>query len=479
MSYDFTNTYHLDPWGDITQNERPWYDPVLREWYYRNSVYSQHVNMKVEMAGAGTPNARTIYFSDIIPATPNIDPIDARKMEATRLYSDSYQRAVTTQRYGNGLSLHKESNLFSYWKRQGGGDGMGLWPLVNGQLGQIITDQLDLLARNAFLANPFPFMGLASASSFAGISNTDMLTTELVDQVRLSMRGTPKLFTALPTVDPNDNVFCITSAGTVYDLMREAVDTNGAPTFVDVKKYRGDIDLVNGEVGSWRGVRFVENALSVLYNVGTITHQTEIKAAVAPGDGSPNPATTAVEGVYYVGQPGAAHYITVQDASGFAVGDYVTIHKLRHDGTTLAALNYQGVTNGVIYTDAMAQNAEIVSIDTSGGAGAHKLVFKEPYRMTGDLGKGLETDLGSTVYGYVTLGKTIHSALFLKGGGDNGIVAGVAQPPTIYTPPAIDDFLSMQRITYDAWLKFQGWNYRQYRLAFVTGMNAINNNFWR
>src|SRR5687768_9427779 len=121
MSYDFENTYHLDPWGDITQNERPWYDPFLREWYFRNSVYSQHVAMKVEMAGAGPPNARTIYFNDIIPATPNIDPLDARKMEATRLYSDSYQRAVVTARYGNGLSLHKESSMFSYWQRQGGG----------------------------------------------------------------------------------------------------------------------------------------------------------------------------------------------------------------------------------------------------------------------------------------------------------------------------------------------------------------------
>ena len=91
---DFAN-YGVDPWNGITLNERPWYDPVLRDIYMRNSVYSQHVTMKVDLNG---PKARTIYFNDIIPPRPNISEINPRLMDATRLYTDSFQRSVTTAR---------------------------------------------------------------------------------------------------------------------------------------------------------------------------------------------------------------------------------------------------------------------------------------------------------------------------------------------------------------------------------------------
>lgn len=94
-SYGDFATYGIDPWNNIELNERPWYDPLLRDWYMRNSVYSQHVTFNVDLNG---PKARTIYFNDLIPPRPNIAPLDARQMEATRLYSDSFQREVTTER---------------------------------------------------------------------------------------------------------------------------------------------------------------------------------------------------------------------------------------------------------------------------------------------------------------------------------------------------------------------------------------------
>lgn len=91
---DYAN-YGVDPWNNIELNERPWYDPVLRDIYLRQSVYSQHVTMKVDLNG---PKARTITFNDLIPPRPNIAPIAPRQMEATRLYGDSFQRQVTTER---------------------------------------------------------------------------------------------------------------------------------------------------------------------------------------------------------------------------------------------------------------------------------------------------------------------------------------------------------------------------------------------
>lgn len=94
-TYDYANYYGVDPWENVTLNERNWYDPYLRAHYRRASVYSQYATFKVDMNG---PKARTIYFNDLIPARPNIAPIGNRQMESSRMYTDSYQKAVTTAR---------------------------------------------------------------------------------------------------------------------------------------------------------------------------------------------------------------------------------------------------------------------------------------------------------------------------------------------------------------------------------------------
>ena len=91
-------TYGIDPWENITLNEREWYDPFLRDIYSRAAVYSPHCSFNVDLNG---PKARTIYFNDLIPPRPNIKPLAARKMEASRLYTDSMQRQVTTERYSD------------------------------------------------------------------------------------------------------------------------------------------------------------------------------------------------------------------------------------------------------------------------------------------------------------------------------------------------------------------------------------------
>lgn len=468
---DYAN-YGVDPWSTITRNEREWYDPILREMYMRGAVYSPHVSMKVDMNG---PKARTIYFDDVIAPRPNIAPLANRAMDATRLYSDSYRREVTTARYGNGMSIHKESNMFVYWQARGGGTGSGLMPLINQSLGHVVTDHLDMLARNAFFTHPYPKRGLNSASSLSGISNTDVLTTEVLDEIWLGMRDRLRPFSPLPqSYITGEELICLTTAGMVHDLKREVGTGAGGLNFVDVNKYSesGRAALIRGELGVYRGVRFVDNPLAKLYNSGIISHQTTIKAAVKPGDGAANPDTTRVEGVRRVGQPGATHWIRVQDGSGFEAGDIVTVHLLRHDANSLAAASGNGTLNGPLFSDAMLQNIEVHGVDTAGGAGDHHLILKEPYMMTNDTGAGLETDLGGTVFGYVTKAAHIHTALFLAPGMENNpLIAGVTQPPTFYTPPAIDDFLSVYRITYDFWLKYQLWDARAYELLFLRGSN--------
>lgn len=91
--------------------------------------------------------------------------------------------------------------------------------------------------------------------------------------------------------------------------------------------------------------------------------------------------------------------------------------------------------------------------------------------MTDLSGNGLETDLGGGVYGYVTKGRNIHTAIFFSGAYQNGIISGVTQPPRIYTPPAVDDFESIYRISYDMWMKYQLWEPQTFEVAFLAGSN--------
>lgn len=474
---DYAN-YGVDPWDGITTNERTWYDPLLRDRYRRAAVYSPTVRYKFDLGG---PRARTIVFNDLIPPRANIAPLSARATEASRLYTDSYQKEVRTERYGNGFSFHRESDMFNYWEANGAVAGMMY--VINSYLGQVITDHMDYLARNEYFRHPYPFFGTGSATGFGGLStSTDRLTTDLVDGMWLSMGDRLKYGAPAPVYNANisptgNEPVCITTRGAIYDLKREVGTGTGGLNFVDVNKYseRGREVLITGELGMYRGIRFVDSPMAKLWNVGTISHQTTIKAAVKPGDGAPDPETTKVEGTMKVGQPGATHHITVNDASGFSVGDMVAIHLLRHDATSLANYGNKGVLNGVRFDDPMLQNVEIHSIDTSGGTGNHKITFKEPYMMVDQTSaKGLETDLGGSVFGYVTKAVHVHTALFLPPEMSvPGIVAGIAQPVRLYNPRPFDDYESIYRVAYDFWGKFQLWDARAFDLVFLTGANAL------
>lgn len=465
MSYDFNTTYASDPWDGIESNERDWYDGILRERYSRQAVYSPLVTMKVDL---NAHRARTIHFNELLPPRPNTSVIPNREMNASRLYMDGYQKKLTVQRYGNGMSLHRESEMFNYWSRNGD---FGLIPIIQDSLGQAIVDHIDLLARNAFFTNPYSMMGTGSATGFSGITNAMKMNSDLIDAIRLGMKDRRVPWASLPVeFGAPSEIVCITSPGALYDLFREGSDPDDRRnTFVQANLYQEHTRLLIGEVGQYKGVRFVENNLSVLWNCGETEVQTPIKSAVVPGQGAPDPSTTAVDEVRYVGQADATHYIEVADASGFAADDKVTIHKLRHTAPTLVTAGGRGVLNGPRYDDPMLQDIEIHSVDTV--STPNRLILKEPYMMVGLDGNGLETDLGGTVFGYVTLGRNIHTALFLNPNQKNGIIAGVTQPPNLYFPPPVDDFMSIYRITYDMWLKYALWEPQVFEVAFLAGSN--------
>lgn len=444
---DFETNYPQNPWQAVTQDERPWYFPQLAREYRRRTVYGQYVGVKFNHNG---PRASELYLDTLIRPHANHDPAGLRDIWGNSSRFDSFRSRITFSRYTGKLSLNRYEDLTSYWLLDGT---RGLVNIIRSDegLGYMITEVMDKLARDAFMRAPFKKFGAGTGVDFGDITTNDRLTVNLIDDMILGLKERD-----IPAVTTGDgspgNLVCITSPGMLRDLRYELAQDGNTNLWMDRLKYTNSVKLLNGEVGSVMGVRFVETNRACLYNAGEITNQTTITAAVTAGDGSPDPSNTTVDGVEYVGQPGATHYITVADSSGFAVGDVVSIHVDR--------TNSNGITNGVDYTDGKKIERRIVSKPNG-----TRLAFDRPVQ------EDFSIDLGGGVYGYVTLARNIHTAVFIAA--NDGVVMSTAQPPTLHTPPPIDDFDMIYRFTWDAYMGYQVFNKNAFEALFLAGSNRM------
>lgn len=327
----------------------------------------------------------------------------------------------------------------------------GLNKIITEGLGYMMTHQLDKLARDAFLKAPFALYGpTGTKSNFSQITNTDTVTINILQDIRLGLKERNIPVAVDESAGLGETIWCVTTPGVMLDLRREAAAGKN-DTFIELYRYNNPSVIVNGEVGTMHNVRFIETNNAVLYNCGAIIAQANIKAPINTGDGAPDPETTAVDSIEYVGQPDATHHITVDTTTGIEIGDIVTIHVDRTSA--------HGVTNGVDYTDGKLTNRRVVAKT------ATTLTFERPIM------EDFKTDLGGTIYGYVTKGTNIHTMMFFSG--SDGVAMGVAQPPTIRAPRPVDDLDMIQRFTYDMYLGYQPFNKNAYEIVYLAGSNRV------
>ncbi len=353
------------------------------------------------------------------------------------------------------MSLNRYDDLVTFWERDGV---RGLQKIIKEGLGTMMVGQMEKLARDAYLKIPFGLYGDGSGgfsgSGFNTIDSSDVINTRLLSDIRLGLfeRDNPAFDNEMGI---GDELVCITSPGVIEDLRFEASASFNGSAFIDVMKYANPRNILTGEVGMYHGVRFLKSNNAVLYNSGAIVAQANITVPVMPGDGSPDPTTTAVDKVEYVGQAAAAHGITVSELTGFNVGDYVAVHVRR--------TNAHGVTNGLDHTDGKLHQRRIVA--KSGASGAGTISFERPILEKFDV------DLGAGVYGYVTKAQNVHTALFLAG--KDAIVMGTAQAPIIHTPRPVDDFDMIQRFTFDMYMGWQPFNKQSAEIVYLAGSNRL------
>lgn len=444
----FDANYPQNMWARVANKTRDWYVPDLYRVFVGQAVYNNFVDVKFNMNGLG---ATQMFIDNIILPHTTTDPIGARDLWLNTSQMDSARRAITFSQYGGKFSYHKYDEMITYWKENGV---RGLRRLIDNGMGHQITWTLEKLARNAILSNPFATYGSGTGTLFNTVVPADTISTQKLRDMWLGMkeRGVP--YSETSSFSTPGDVYCITTPGVINDLISE-VTTEGylGQTWTDIHAYGDPGAALTGEVGTYQRVRFIESNLACLYNCGRVEVQTAIKAAINAGDGSPDPTSSKVDGVWGVGQSAAAHSVTVADTTGISQDDIVTIHTLRTSSN--------GVTNGVDFTDGSLQNRRVVAVVD----GTH-LAFDTP------LLTDFTTDLGGTIFGYVTKGTNIHTATFI-GRGFDGVVNGVMQPPLLHMPDPVDDRQSQFRFTWDASLKYQLFNPASYEVVFLAGSNRF------
>lgn len=441
---DFDLYYGADPWSDLANNERRYYDPMLRDIYRKKNVFGQFSNFQQNLANRKAKNMTITSLYDI---HPNTDPIGVRDLWGTASHIDNRQVEVTFNRYYGKVAYNKYDDLITYWD-DNGGNGSAVRRIVNDKLGQNMTEVIDLLGRNAYLNLPYQRFG-GSSTNFSTLATGDKVTTELLDDVHLGMqyRDVPYAQSSDGTVD---NIVCITTPGVYYDLQRQSDPKD----WIARVQYADASRLLNYEVGAFRNIRWIVTPKATLYNCGSITYQTTVVSAIEAGDGAPDPTSTKVDNTWMVGQPGisATHYIQLAsgaDMTQYSVNDIITIHRTRG--------NTYGVTNGVLFSEGTITNRRLVAIDSTN----KRLSFDMPIMID------FKTDLGSGVYAYVTKATHVHSSIFI--GGPDAIAVGVGRPVEFHAPAPNDDFNSQYRFSWDTFMGWQNFNPSCAEVLFTTG----------
>ena len=421
---DFLDYYSQNPWSSLELNQRTWYVPTLLSLWQKQSIYRSYVPTSVDLQAQRT---QKMVFNLVMDYEPNTNPVDPRLMWFESMYTDSMQLEITTEHHVGRISLHKYDDLITYWQETGGQ--AGLQPIIERRLAPSMVTHLDRLARNAFLQSPWQNYAMDPAKqSAADLTPDDVFLLDWIDMLQLQFANLNA-----PGFDGTPGSFIvITTPGTLYDIKHAAGNE-----FVDTFKYTelGIQKIVNGEVGYYRGARFVITNDAYLFNSGPITTQKLITAQPMRGDG----ATANWKG-YNVGQPSSIRYIQLDSlaAGEFNVGDKVTIHKARTSNL--------GVLDGVDPFDGMTFERIVTDVDTANA----RISVDKP--ILWDFNEVIDTGPPS-VYGYVTKGLHIGTSTFIAMPG--AVVLGVTQPPMVHRPPTIDDAMAQYRMTWDGYVKYQ------------------------
>lgn len=449
---DFDTYYSDNPWEVIDKNQRTWYDPDLVALYRRSAVFAPTLNF---VKNLGDQRATKMIVNQQLDAHPDTSALASRQIWMGASHIDSRQIEIEFTRYGGKVAYHKYDDMITYWKQNGQA---GIRRIMQSTLGYHMVSVLDLIARNAYVGGALDtgyVLYQGSGSDFSGIETSDLFELNKALDIWLGMTLRDVAVAQGPSGAQN-NIICYTTPSVIYDIQKGI----GSDEWISVNQYEGRAQALMYEVGTYKNVRFIQSPRLILWNCGEIIAQGSVDAAITAGDGAPAPGSTKVDGTYMVGQTtaGIVNYISVGSwgtgsLASISVGDMVTIHVTRSAA--------YGVTNGVDFQEGTAHVRRVVAKTAT----PDHLVLDKPIMVD------MNTDLGAGVYAYVTKGRNIHASVFV--GGPQGIVSGVAQPPRLYSPAPIDDWESIYRFSWDAYMGHQPYAPEVFEVVLSAGTTRI------
>lgn len=392
----------------MPQWQRTYYEGLLLDTIRTKSIMVPYCVTKEDFAAKQTG---IMNYTEVYDTEPNWNPLSESNIWLTGTALDSRSVQLQLEIHGDMLKFSDYQEITNYINA---GDIRGL---VREKMGQNLVDNLDILARNAFLQHPYPVYAGGTRTSRATIAATDYFLPDYAELARTHLEE--KDIPGLNPVSDEDiqTIMCVTTPRVIHDIR-----TNAAGNWLAVEQYAGNAKKFSGEVGMWNGVRFVRSNRMVLRNHGAKIGQCVLVANTVVGQG----AAASVDTVYAPGQNTSTRTISVQTLTGtaFAVGDIVTIHAA-------------GLGAVPLETDGTQETRRIVSIS---GAGPYTVALDKPLLKP------------HAANDYFTKGVNIHASIFMGG---PAVVLGIGERPTPILPPKFDDLMMINRVGWRGFFKFQ------------------------
>lgn len=470
MADTFADRYSLEPWSGWSINQRDWWVPEVLWAWRQTSNYQRVVPLRVNFAAVAT---KKMTWTGLYHLEPNYNSVPDTSLWLEKMYPAGWYQEMTLNTYAGGMGLHKFHPLITFFNA-GGGQG-ALRELTRQYVTAAMMDQLETQIFHGFLKKSTYKVagGVAGTGGFSEIAAADLYNPTIGEELSLDFKY---MKIAPPNTGGPVGQLAFVSPGQTYAVKNDNTNWRSILQYSDwgIQKY------FNGEVGSFRGVRFVETPINVLFNHGTLTCCSTILAAVDPGDGAPDPETTTIDGVKRAGQKTVSgsveptYYIQLGAIEAdflvgwdtnlattmalFAEGQIVTLHTLKSDGNT----NPYDVEHApTAPADGTVTYRQIKSVDTVNG----RITLDQPVQ------KPLQTDLGSGIYGYASIGVHIHAGIHM--GAPGGVVGGFAQPPALMFPPTVDDRMAQYRATWDGVYEYEPFKPEVYHIIYSAGQVSM------
>lgn len=454
---DFDRYYSVNPIEAWSQNRWSAVDPAIAVAFRQKSLFTPLVDwvaLESLAAGTGTTNPTEITTGrEALPGHTNHNPIGTRAKYINPDYVDSRERKLLSRlRYGGKIQLESYDRLVNMW-RSGGTQGF-IDGILQTHLSNSIVGTAEKIARDSLLTMGTIRSYAGGASSVAGLSATTDFTFDekILRDIKLKMSVRSKWafqnFGDYANPIPGTNMYLvITTPGVFHSLF-----SNMNSEYVQRLTGLGNQSIMNLDMVAYEGFVFMQSWDAALFNMGPITKQVAITEPINAGDGAPDPDTTSIDSTWYVGQSSAGikHYVQCSDFadSVFYPGDFVTLHTSR--------TNAWGVTDGVDVTDGYTEVFEIATVDHA----ANKITFRTPV-MTDYTTQYSHTTLGGagavgTAFAFLTKGLHVQPSYVF--GARGGLRFAMRKGVQIYNPPAIDDFQTTTRVSWDMFGEMNRWN---------------------